>query len=358
MNLNKILEFGREKNVSDIHISPNIPIYFRLNGQLFPAGDPLKDAEIQNVAMEILTEQQQQILDEKRHIDFVYSTIESKTRFRGNAYYTREGLVMAMRMIPAEIPPYENLGLPQFILDEIMQNHHGMILVVGATGHGKSTTLASIINHRAKNKAEHIIMLEDPIEFLVNSQIGAVHQRSFGRDVNNFADGLKAALREDPDVLMVGEMRDLETISAALTAAETGHLVFSTLHTNDAPETINRIIDAFPTDQQEQVKTQLASTLSMVIAQRLLPTKDGQSRVLAYEVMTMSYAIQTHIRKGTTYQIHNAMQTDSTGRMVLFDQSLAALVLNNTISAQVAFENTHSKDQLKYILELHGYKGD
>jgi len=157
---------------------------------------------------------------------------------------------------------------------------------------------------------------------------------------------------------MVGEMRDLETISAALTAAETGHLVFSTLHTNDAPETINRIIDAFPTDQQQQVRTQLASTLSMVIAQRLLPTKDGKSRVLAYEVMVMNYAIQTHIRKGTTYQIHNAMQTDNTGHMILFDQSLAGLVLNGTISAQIAFENTHSKDQLKYILELHGFKGD
>ncbi|MCK5460462.1 PilT/PilU family type 4a pilus ATPase [Candidatus Gracilibacteria bacterium] len=350
MDLEKILIYAIEKEASDIHISSNLPVFFRINGKMLPFGENLLAGYIYNLSLKILTQKQQSELDENRNIDFVY-TSKTKNRFRGNAYYTREGLCISLRMILENIPRFETLGLPKIVLERVMRRNQGLILVVGPTGQGKSTTLASLLRHRSEYFSEHIITLEDPIEFIIKSQKSVVHQRNRGRDVKSFNLGLKSALREDPDVLMVGEMRDLETISLALTAAETGHLVFSTLHTKNAPETIDRIIDVFPSDQQSQIRTQLASTLEMVISQRLLPTLNGK-RILAYEILVSNYAIKNHIRQGSTHQISNAMQTDNTGRMVLFDQCLASLVLKGEISLKTALQNAVSEEQVKYILEL------
>lgn len=357
MDFEKILTYAAENNISDIHLTPNIPVFFRLHGELEIVGENLTDAEIQNLAAQILSPKQQAFLQTERTVDFAY-TSRSNSRFRGNFYFTREGLALALRLIPNKIPDFAELGLPDLVLDNVMNLKHGLVLLVGPTGHGKSTTLASLIKHRSENSSDHIITMEDPIEFLIKSNQSIVHQRSLGRDVTTFSSGLKSALREDPDVLLVGEMRDLETISAALTAAETGHLVLSTLHTNSAAETINRIIDAFPTDQQAQIRAQLASTLEMVVAQRLLPSLDGKGRTLAYETMVSNYAIKNHIRQGTTYQIANAMQTDGSGNMILFDQSLAKLVMSGKISEEEAYNNAASEDQIKYILELNGYKNN
>ncbi len=355
MDFEKILAYAVKNDVSDIHLTPNLPVFFRLNGQLEIVGENLSDGEIQKLAAQILPSNQQTVLHEKRTVDFAY-TSRNNNRFRGNFYFTREGLVLALRLIPNTIPNFKELGLPSFILENVMQLKNGLVLLVGPTGHGKSTTLASLVKHRSKINSEHIITLEDPIEFLIKSDKSIVHQRSLGRDVISFSNGLKSALREDPDVLLVGEMRDLETISAALTAAETGHLVLATLHTKSAPETINRIIDAFPTDQQAQIRAQLSSALEMVVAQRLLPTVNGDGRVLAYETMTTNYAIKNHIRKGTVYQISNAMQTDGSGNMILFDQSLAKLVIEGKITEDEAYANAISEDQVKYILDLNNHE--
>jgi len=354
MDFEKILQYAIDNEASDIHISPGLQISFRIHGDLTPFGNVINGAEIHRISLNVLNQRQQEDLEKNRTADFVYNA-ESNHRFRGNAYYTRNGLALALRLIPSEIPDFDTLGLPHFLLEDIMKLKQGLILVVGPTGHGKSTTLASVLKHRSNLFSDHIITLEDPIEFIINSKKGVVHQRSQGRDVNSFDEGLRSALREDPDVLMVGEMRDLETISSALKAAETGHLVLSTLHTGNAAETINRIIDVFPSDQQAQVRMQLAGSLTGVISQRLMAGSDGK-RVLAYEIMFSNYAIKNHIRKGTVFQIPNAMQTDNTGKMLMFDQSLANLVLKGKINFDIALENAFSKEQLTYILNINGYE--
>lgn len=353
MDFEKILQYAIENDVSDIHISPNLPIIFRVNGTLVPSGEIIKPPEIHNLSINVLNQREQETLENERNADFVFNSANNQ-RFRGNAYYTRDGLAFAFRTIPSIIPKFEDLNLPQFLLEDILKIKQGLVLVVGPTGHGKSTTLASILDHRSNLFSEHIITLEDPVEFIIKSNKSIVHQRAQGRDVKTFGSGLRSALREDPDVLMVGEMRDLETISSALTAAETGHLVFSTLHTNNAAETINRIIDVFPSDQQSQVRMQLSDSLKTVVSQRLLPAANGK-RIVAYEIMISNYAIRNQIRKGTIFQISNIMQTDGTGKMILFDQSLANLVLKEKISLEVAFENAISRERLKSILEINGY---
>lgn len=354
MDFEKILQYAVEKETSDIHLSPNLSVIFRINGILVPFGEKVKSAEIHNLSLNILNQAQQEILEIERNVDFVYNS-KTNHRFRGNCYYTRDGLVFAFRLIPSIIPPFESLNLPNYLLKDLLKLKQGLVLVVGPTGHGKSTTLASLLKNRSDIYSEHIITIEDPIEFVIKSGKSIIHQRSQGRDVKSFDNGLRSALREDPDVLMVGEMRDLETISAALTAAETGHLVFSTLHTNNAAETIDRIIDVFPSDQQSQVRMQLAGCLTTVVSQRLLPSLEGK-RILAYEIMISNYAIKNQIRKGNIFQIANTIQTDSSGKMILFDQSLANLVLKRKISLKVALENSISEDQLKSILEVNGYE--
>lgn len=354
INLDQILNYAAEKGASDTHVSPGKPVYLRVSGRINSVGEAISKAEIDELLMNILAQKQQAKLEEFRDVDFVHST-NQKFRFRGNAYHTRDGVAMAFRMIPAEVPGFDKTGLPDFVLEHAKKLNKGLILVTGATGHGKSTSLASMIKARADNKAEHFILLEDPVEFLINSEKSIIHQRNLERDVSSFERGLKAALREDPDVLMVGEMRDHETISAALTAAETGHVVFSTLHTNSAAETIHRIIDAFPAERQSQVRSQLASTLSMVVCQRLLESTDG-GRVLVYEILMSNYAVSNHIRQNSVFQIPNAMQTDDSGKMVMFDQCLAHQTIQGKISYEVAKHNATSTEQYDYILETSGYE--
>lgn len=354
IDLDQILKYAVEKGASDTHISPGRPAYFRINGKINSVGEPISKADIDTLLIQILNGKQQSKLEEIRDVDFVYSS-QQKYRFRCNAYHTRDGAALAFRMIPEKIPGFETTGLPQFVLDHAKSLKKGLILVTGATGHGKSTTLASMIKARADHKAEHFILLEDPIEFIIDSDKSIIHQRNLERDVYSFERGLKAALREDPDVLMVGEMRDLETITSALTAAETGHVVFSTLHTNSAAETIHRIIDVFPAERQVQIRSQLASTLSMVICQRLVESTNG-GRVLAYEILMSNYAVSNHIRQNSVFQIPNAMQTDDTGKMVMLDQSLAQQAITGNISYQVAKNNATSSEQLDYILETSGYE--
>jgi twitching motility protein PilT len=354
LDLDQILNYAGEKGASDTHITPGKPVYFRINGRINTVGDPISKPEIDELLIHILSPKQQTKLEEIRDVDFVHSS-NQKFRFRCNAFHTREGVAMAFRMIPATIPGFETTGLPGFVLEHAKNLKKGLILVTGATGHGKSTSLASMIKARADHKAEHFILLEDPIEFLMNSDKSIIHQRNLERDVFSFERGLKAALREDPDVLMVGEMRDLETISSALTAAETGHVVFSTLHTNSAAETIHRIIDVFPSERQVQIRSQLASTLSMVVCQRLLESTDG-GRVLVYEILMSNYAVSNHIRQNTVFQIPNAMQTDDSGKMVLFDQSLAHQTILGNIDYLVAKQNATSVEQLDYILQTSGFE--
>ena len=355
-DIEKILDLGLNKGASDIHLSPGKPVYFRVNGYIYGYGEPVGSQDIENLVAQILTGSQQAKLQEFRDIDFIYGGIRKGKRFRGNIYHTRDGMAVALRAIPEQVPEFQTLGVPNFVLEFIMGLKKGLVLVTGPTGHGKSTTLASLIKNRADRTKEHLILLEDPIEFLINSESSIVHQRAFERDVMSFERGIRAALREDPDVLMVGEMRDTKTVASVLTAAETGHVVFSTLHTNSAAETISRVIDVFPANQQQQIKSQVASTLSMVISQRLIEDTSG-GRVLVCEVMVNNYAIKNHIRHDSIFQIPNAMQMDDSGMMVLLEESLAQLIINGKITYNTALAVTSNIEQLDYILENAGYKG-
>ncbi len=358
MDFEKVIAYAEEKDASDVHFSVDMPVFIRINKQMMPMGEEkLKVEDIEALADKLLHERQKQILKERRQVDFL-AVMKSGLRLRGNAFYQQYGLSISFRVIPKKIRELSEIGFPQFLYDRVMKTQQGLILVVGPTGQGKTTTLASILQERMRNKTEHIITIEDPIEYVLPSGKGIVQQREVGRDVIDFTFGIESSLREDPDVLMVGEMRNLETISSALTMAETGHTVFSTLHTNDGPQTITRIIDVFPADKQDQIRSQLATTLKLIVSQRLVPTTDGEGLVLAYEVLTSNYAIQNYIRQNKIFQIPNVLQTDSSGYMVQFEQSLAGLVIEGTISKDIALEYSEDPEQLSAILTANGYKSE
>ena len=356
MDFEKIIATAEGNKASDIHLSPGLPIFFRVNGQMTPVGEEKLTSEMILVVVEtFLSPEHKEILKARKQVDFLVTT-STGLRLRGNVFHQEHGMAASFRIIPREIRKFVDIGFPKFVHDRIMSMHKGLVLIVGATGTGKSTTLASMLQERIMNKTEHCITVEDPIEYIIPSGKGVIQQREVGRDVLNFKDGIEAGLREDPDVLMVGEMRNLETISAALTMAETGHVVFSTLHTNDCPETVTRIVDIFPSEQQDQVRAQLSATLKMIIAQKLVPTTDGKSLVLAYEILTTNYAIQNYIRQNKIFQIPNVLQTDSSGYMVQYEQSLAGLVIAGKITKEVAHDYAQDKDQLKAILVSNGVK--
>ena len=292
-------------------------------------------------------------LETKRQIDFSHS-VPGLARFRVNAYFQRASIGAAFRLIPAEIKSLEQLNLPERLY-ELAEKPRGLVLVTGPTGSGKSTTLASLLDHVNRTRHEHILTIEDPIEFLHWHRTCIVNQREIGPDATTFAEALRAALRQDPDVILVGEMRDLETIATALTAAETGHLVFATLHTQSAPQTIDRIIDVFPAEQQDQVRVQLAGTLQGIVTQNLVQTADGSGRVAALEILIPDDAVRNLIRTAKIEQIYSVMQT-STGRgMLTMEQSLADLVLRRVITADVAFARSSRPDQLQGLLERAGW---
>jgi twitching motility protein PilT len=276
-------------------------------------------------------------LHEEREVDFAFGW-RDRARMRGNAFHQQGTVAMALRLIPREIPTFEDLGLPP-IVDDLVRLPQGLILVTGPTGSGKSTSLASMLNVINEQRACHIVTIEDPIEYVHVHKRSAVNQRQVGSDTLSFASGLRAAFREDPDVLLVGEMRDNETIQTALTIAETGHLVFATLHTNDAAQTLDRIVDVFPGEQQAQIRVQLAGSLQCVISQRLLP-RVGGGRVAAFEVLLATFAVRNTVRDGRTNQLRNIMATSSAQGMLTLEQSLAQLVIGGQVSYEEAV--THS----------------
>ena len=275
-------------------------------------------------------------------------------RFRVNAYFQRTSVGAAFRLIPAEIKTLDELNVPPRLY-ELADMARGLVLVTGPTGSGKSTTLASLIDHINRNRHEHILTIEDPIEFLHWHRGCIVNQREIGPDATTFAEALRSALRQDPDVILVGEMRDLETIGTALTAAETGHLVFATLHTQSAPQTIDRIIDVFPAEQQDQVRTQLAGTLQGIVTQNLVPTADGNGRVPALEILTPDDAVRNLIRQAKIEQVYSVMQTGSQRGMQTMEQSLADLVLRRVITSEAAFSRSTRPEQLRGLLERAGH---
>lgn len=329
-----ILEYSNANHASDIHLAPMSYIMVRVDGELIPISDHiLKPEETYNIIRPMMTDTQWKELEQKGELDFAY-TFPGFSRVRVNAFRQRGTYGMAMRILSFMIPTPQQLGLPRSVVD-LTNRKRGLVLVTGATGSGKSTTLASLIDVISENYAKNIITLEDPIEYLHKHKKSMVNQREIGTDTLSYANAIRAALREDPDVILVGEMRDLETISTAITAAETGHLVFSTLHTNSAADALDRVIDVFPPHQQQQTRVQLSGVIEGIIAQQLLP-KEGGGRVAAYEVMLATPAIRNLIREGKSFQIQSMIQTSKKLGMQAMDDAIYDLYMQNKISAEDA----------------------
>lgn len=349
IDLNELLLEVLERGGSDLHITVGVPPVVRVNGRLNHLDYPrLMPKDTQELVYSILTQDQREKLERNWEFDFSYS-VPGKARFRVNVYYQRNSVGAAFRLIPIRIRSLQELGLP-LILEQITKKPRGFVLVTGPTGSGKSTTLASLINIINEARTDHIITIEDPIEYLHQHKKSVVNQREVGSDTKSFNEALKYVLRQDPDVILIGEMRDMETVAAALTAAETGHLVFATLHTQDAAQTVDRIIDVFPPYQQQQVRIQLAGTLQAVISQQLLQTRDGRGRVVACEVMIPTPGIRNMIREAKTHQIPNAMQTGQKHGMMTMDQSLADLYRRGLITFDTALARAIDPNDLRQML--------
>lgn len=333
--IDELFKLMVEQGASDLHITSGAPPYLRLHGDMMALNyRELTNQDVQGLLFEILSEKQKKSFVEKWELDFAY-TLPGVGRFRCNIFMQRKGLGAVMRVIPEKIKTAQELGLPATVMD-LIDCERGLILVTGPTGSGKSTTLAALIHQINMTRDAHIITVEDPIEFVHPNIKSLVNQREVGSHTKSFSNALKAALREDPDILLVGELRDLETIALALTAAETGHIVFGTLHTNSAAKTVDRIIDVFPAGQQQQIRTMLAESLRGVVAQTLFSRADGQGRVAAYEILRNSKAISNLIREGKVHQIASAMQTGASQGMVLFEKYIEDLVRKGKISASDA----------------------
>ena len=338
------------KKSSDLHFQAGSPPIFRVNGELsFSDLTPLSSSDIEKYIYSIMTKQQRDEFSRSHRFDFSYS-VPGIARFRVNVYQQRGCVGAVMRCIPFEIPTMEELGLP-LVIKELAIKPNGLILVTGPTGSGKSSTLAAIIGYINNNIKGHIITIEDPLEFVHQNKLCEINQREVGIDTDSFSSALRDTLREDPNVILVGEMRDLETISNAITAAETGHLVFATLHTNDAVQTVDRMVDVFPSHQQPQIRTQLASTLRAVIAQQLLRKKDGSGRVAAFEVMIANSAIKHLIKEGHTNQISTAIQTGRQEGMQSLEQSLKKLCQDGIISPEEAMHKANDPKAFEMALK-------
>ena len=331
----ELISLAIDKGASDLHLSVGVPPCLRVNGAIIRLEDSIYLPEtLESIVNDVIDEKHREILDSAGEADFAYS-IPSLGRFRVNVFRQRGSLSMAVRILNLQIPSPEKLGLPEAVI-EMTDKHRGLVLVTGATGSGKSTTLASLIDVINQKHSYHIITLEDPIEYLHRHGKSIVNQREMGTDSKNYSAALRAALRQDPDVILVGEMRDLETISIAVTAAETGHLVFSTLHTIGAANTVDRIIDVFPPYQQQQIRTQLADVLQCVVSQQLIPKMNGKGRVAAMEVMLTNNAIRNHIREAKTFQIPTVIQTSGKVGMKTMDDALFELYTRGEISQENA----------------------
>jgi twitching motility protein PilT len=346
----ELLEIVLERRASDLHMTAGAPPTIRLHGDLIRLTDYpiLSPRALQGMIYAILPQKMRERLEQELELDMSYA-LPGKARFRVNVYYQRDSLGAAFRLIPYEIKTVESLGLPSVVAD-LARYPRGFVVVTGPTGSGKSTSLAGMVDIVNRERSAHIMTVEDPIEFLHKHQQCIVNQREVGADTHSFAQALKHVLRQDPDVILVGEMRDLETISTAITAAETGHLVFATLHTQDAPQTIDRIIDVFPPHQQQQVRVQLATTLQGIVTQQLLQTADGLSRAVACEVLICTPAVRNLIREGKVHQIYSIMQAGGRFGMQTMDQALANLVKEGKISQQLAYERSHDPEELNRLI--------
>lgn len=348
--LAQMLELLIEREASDLHLIAGMPPTVRVNGVLHPiAGEAaLTPAQSHDLALQLFNQEQLKKFEERKEIDFSYQ-YASKARLRVNVYTQKGSTAASLRLVPLKIRTIDELGLPPFC-HNIAQEHAGLVLVTGPTGTGKSSTLAAIIQEINQTRAEHILTIEDPIEFVYTPQKSIISQREIAQDTLSWPNALRSALREDPNVVLVGEMRDLETISAAITVAETGHLVFATLHTNSGPETVDRIIDVFPEFQQAQVRQQLAATLKAVLSQRLIPSADGSRRVPALEVLINTPASANLIREGKTYQLDNVMQTSGGIGMMMLESNLVSLVNAGVITQEQARKNSIRPEELDRLM--------
>jgi twitching motility protein PilT len=339
-----------DRRASDLHITAGAPPTVRVRGRLVPMeGFPvLTPNDTREIVYSILSEGQRQKFENNWQLDFAYQ-IPGRARFRVNAYMQRSAVGAALRLIPFDVVPLERLGLPAAVA-EFANRPRGLILVTGPTGSGKSTTLASLIDVINSTREEHIMTVEDPIEFLHQHKKCIVNQRELGSDAVSFAEALKGALRQDPDVILVGEMRDMETIGTAITAAETGHLVFATLHTQDTPQTIDRIIDVFPSEQQGQVRAMLSVALQGIMTQMLLPTADGAGRVVAAEILVPTPAVRNLIREAKTHQIYSVLQTGASHGMQTMDSALAQLVRAGKVNRQLAESRAHAPEEFRRLI--------
>lgn len=354
INLKSIFDLAIQKNASDIHFQQGQAPVLRMNGQLVQVSntEPFQFTAESPEILSYLSQDHQKIYKEHGNVDFAFD--HAGQRFRANLYRQRTGISLSLRLIRSHILSFEQLGLPLSFKKMATDYRQGFFLIVGPTGQGKSTTLATIINEINTTRESHIITIEDPIEYLFKNNRSIIEQREVGMHTSSFSHALRAAMRQDPDIILIGEMRDFETMQAAVTLAETGHLVFSTMHTNDVVQTIDRIIDIFPEERQKQVRLQLASTLSGVVSQRLIPGVDGR-QVMAYEQLMVNDAIRNIIRTEKTEQIYNAMQGDSQeGHMMRLEKCLADLVLSQKITKAVANSYASNQELLNAFLQSYG----
>ncbi len=346
----ELLEIVLERGASDLHLTVGTPPTIRLHGDLIRLEDypVLTPRGLQGMIYAILPQKMRERLEQDLELDMSYA-LPGRARFRVNVYFQRDSIGAAFRLIPYEIKGIEELGLPPVVAD-LARYPRGFVVVTGPTGSGKSTSLAAMVDIVNRERSAHIMTIEDPIEFLHRHVKCIVNQREVGSDTHSFSEALRHVLRQDPDVILVGEMRDLETIATAITAAETGHLVFATLHTQDAPQTIDRIIDVFPPHQQQQVRVQLATTLQGVVTQQLLQTADGRGRVVAAEILVCTPAVRNLIREGKVHQIYSIMQAGGRFGMQTMDQALANLVKAGKITQQLAYERCHDPEELNRLI--------
>lgn len=351
MTIEDALTLAKQKDASDIHISPGNPLMLRIDGELIPQSEfILKPTEINGILRPVMTDEQFAQLEEIGELDFAFS-VPGFSRIRANVFRQRGTYAAALRILSYEVPQPETLGIPKSVVDLTLKRR-GLVLVTGATGSGKSTTLASLIEIIANRDRKNIITLEDPIEYLHSNKKAIVSQREIGCDTGSYASALRAALRQDPDVILVGEMRDLETISTAITAAETGHLVFSTLHTNSAADAIDRMIDVFPPHQQQQIRIQLAGVLEGVIAQQLMPRSDTSGRVAAFEVLLANSAVRNLIREGKSFQLPSIIQTSKKEGMQTMDDAITNIFYRSQISALTAITYAHDSESMQSKLQI------
>lgn len=356
MDFAQLANFAADKKASDIHVSPGLPPLLRVHGDIEEIHvAPFRGDDIRKMLHTIMNDSQKAAYERDLEIDFSIA-VTAQLRFRVNAYHTTNGPAAAFRAIPVEIKSLAQLGVPE-IFEDFTKFSRGIVLVTGATGSGKSTTLAGMVNHINENEHSHIITIEDPVEFVHKSKKSLVNQREVGPNTSSFAKALKSALRQDPDVILVGELRDLESISLALTAAETGHLVFATLHTSSAAKTVDRIIDVFPGSEKEMIRTMLSGSIQAVIAQRLLKKKDGSGRVAAYEILVATPAIRNLIRENKVAQINSLMQIGSKEGMCIMSDSVKTLFAQGIISREEAGDAIIGTDDDETIKDSHSKLG-